>query len=49
MITSSVIHGAIYGAMYHVFKGLTTFEAVSLAVVIVGLVWFFYAKTSNKN
>jgi hypothetical protein len=49
MITSSVIHGAIYGTMYHVFKGLTTAEAISLVVVIVGLAWLFYAKMNSKN
>jgi hypothetical protein len=49
MITSALIHSAIYGAMYHVFKGLTAVEAVSLGVVIIGFAWFFYAKMSNKN
>ncbi|BBP02573.1 hypothetical protein SFSGTM_32810 (plasmid) [Sulfuriferula nivalis] len=49
MITSALIHSAIYGAMYHVFKGLTAVEAVSLGVVIIGFAWFFYAKMNNKK
>lgn len=43
-ILSAVIHGLIYGAIFHLMRGMSTGEVVLVAVagvVLAGLVWLF--------
>jgi hypothetical protein len=40
MIVSAIIHAAIWHAMAPLFRGLGAFQAILLAIVIIGGVWF---------
>jgi hypothetical protein len=38
-VMSALIHSAVYGVMYHVFKGLGLGGAVLASGVVLGAVW----------
>jgi len=47
MIVSAIIHAAIWHAMAPLFRGLGAFQAILLAIVIIGGVWFV-GKAMNR-
>ncbi|MHB0992092.1 MAG: hypothetical protein ACYC3O_11480 [Burkholderiales bacterium] len=49
IVVNSLIHAAIYGAVFHLFKDLTTTQAVILAAVVVGLIAAVYAVFKRPN
>ena len=38
-VLGALIHSAVYGVMYHVFKGLGLVGAVLVSIVVLGAVW----------
>jgi hypothetical protein len=44
MVISSVVHGLVYGVIFHVMRGLSTGQAILLAVVVIGALWLW-----NRN
>ena len=41
-IVSAIIHSAVYGMAYHIFKGLSLGGAVIACVVMLMLAWVIY-------
>ena len=39
MIVSAIIHAVIYGAVWRIFRQLTTPEIVILTIGVVGILW----------
>jgi hypothetical protein len=44
MVTSSVIHGLIYGVIFKALHGLSFPVVALIAVSIIGLLWFFFRR-----
>lgn len=47
-ITSALIHSAIYGVMYHVFKGMGMVGAILTGIVVLMASWLIYRLNFNK-
>lgn len=41
-VVSAIIHGAIYGTIYHLFKGLSFPAAIVCGIALVGISWLIY-------
>jgi ABC-type sulfate transport system permease component len=41
-ILSSIIHGAVYGTLYHLFKSLGLGGAVMISVALLAVSWLIY-------
>lgn len=47
-VMSALIHSAIYGVMYHVFRGMGWFGSIMAGVIILVVSWLVYRFLSRS-
>lgn len=41
-IVSAIVHGAVYGTIYHLFKNRSLSAAMLCCVLLIGAAWLLY-------
>ena len=47
-VVSALIHSAIYGVMYHVFKGMGMVGAIVTGIIVLSVSWLVYRMFSRR-
>lgn len=47
-IVSALIHSAVYGVMYHVFKDMGMVGAIVTGIAVLGVTWLVYRMFAQR-